>query len=227
MTAHPLDRPVWNSLRGRLSALASGDDAVVRIDPRYGPFAACAPGRNDALAGLLGEAGEEIWLVEPELVEPPAGMVVVRTAPLLQMVADSPLPEAGHDDGITVLGENDAADMAAIATATAPGPWGTLTHRYGTFYGIRREGRLIAMAGERFKPADGFAELSGVCTYPEFRGQGLARRLILRVMMGFAARGETPFLHTYAANAGAIALYETLGYRARRELMVTVLGKAA
>jgi predicted GNAT family acetyltransferase len=46
-------------------------------------------------------------------------------------------------------------------------------------------------------------------------------------MAGFAARGETPFLHTYAANAGAIALYETLGYRARRELMVTVLGKAA
>ena len=227
MTGHPLDRPVWNSLRGRLSPLASGDDAVVRIDPRYGPFAACAPGRNDTLAGVLGGAGDEIWLVEAEPVEPPAGTVVVRTAPLLQMVADGLLPQAGNDDGIAVLAEDDAADMAAIATATAPGPWGTLTHRYGTFYGIRREGRLIALAGERFKPAAGFAELSGVCTYPEFRGQGLARRLILRVMAGFAARGETPFLHTYAANAGAIALYETLGYRARRELVVTVLGKAA
>ncbi|QCI92757.1 GNAT family N-acetyltransferase [Novosphingobium sp. EMRT-2] len=227
MTAHPLDRPVWNSLRGRLSALASGDDGVVRIDPRYGPFAACAPGRTGALVGVLGEAGEEIWLVEPELVEPPAGMVVLRTGPVLQMVADDPLPEVGNDDGIAMLGENDAGEMAAIASATAPGPWSTLTHRYGTYYGIRREGRLIAMAGERFKPADGFAELSGVCTYPEFRGQGLARRLILRVMAGFAARGETPFLHAYAANAGAIALYETLGYRARRELVVTVLGKAA
>lgn len=227
MTTHPLDRPVWNSLRGRLSALASGDDGVVRIDPRYGPFAACASGRTGALARVLGEAGEEIWLVEPELVEPPAGTVVLRTAPLLQMVADGPLPQVGNDDGIAMLRENDAGEMAAIASATAPGPWSTLTHRYGTYYGIRREGRLIAMAGERFKPADGFAELSGVCTYPEFRGQGLARRLILRVMAGFAARGETPFLHTYAANAGAIALYETLGYRARRDLVVTVLGKAA
>jgi hypothetical protein len=103
MTAHPLDRPVWNSLRGRLSALASGDDAVVRIDPRYGPFAACAPGRNDALAGVLGEAERKSgwWNLN---WSNPGGMVVVRTAPLLQMVADSPLPEAGHDDGITVLG---------------------------------------------------------------------------------------------------------------------------
>ena len=227
MTAHPLDRPVWNSLRGRLAPLASGDDGVVRIDPRYGPFAACAPGRIEALAGVLGDAGEEIWLVEPEPVEPPAGTVVLRTAPPLQMVADGPLPEGGDDDGIAVLGEDDASEMAAIATATAPGPWSTLTHRYGTYYGVRQEGRLIAMAGERFKPADGFAELSGVCTYPEFRGQGLARRLILRVMAGFAARGETPFLHSYAGNAGAIALYESLGYRARRELVVTVLGKAA
>ncbi|KAJ8134364.1 hypothetical protein OY671_012423, partial [Metschnikowia pulcherrima] len=127
-----------------------------------------------------------------------------RTAPSLQKVADSPSPEAGHDDGITVSGENDAADMAAIATATAPGPWGASTHRYGTYYGIRREGRSIAMAGERFKPAEGFAASSGVCTYPEFRGQGSARRSISRVMAGFAARGETPFSHTYAANAGAI-----------------------
>lgn len=227
MTAHPLDRPVWNSLRGRLSSLASGNAAVVRIDPRYGPFAACAAGQTDVLAAVLRDAGDEIWLVEPEPVAAPAGTVVLRTAPLLQMVADGALPETGNDDGIVVLGEDDAAEMAAIASATAPGPWGTLTHRYGTYYGIRREGRLIAMAGERFKPADGFAELSGVCTYPEFRGQGLARRLILRVMAGFAARGETPFLHSYAGNAGAIALYETLGYRARRELVVTVLGKAA
>jgi predicted GNAT family acetyltransferase len=37
------------------------------------------------------------------------------------------------------------------------------------------------------------------------------------------ARGETPFLHVYATNTGAIGLYETLGFTLRREMTMTVL----
>ena len=36
-------------------------------------------------------------------------------------------------------------------------------------------------------------------------------------------RGEMPFLHAYADNRGAIALYESLGFRVRCEVNVTVL----
>jgi predicted GNAT family acetyltransferase len=36
-------------------------------------------------------------------------------------------------------------------------------------------------------------------------------------------RGETPFLHVYAANSGAIALYQALGFRFRAALTFTVL----
>jgi predicted GNAT family acetyltransferase len=79
------------------------------------------------------------------------------------------------------------------------------------------------MAGERMRPAPGFAELSGVCTWPQFRGRGYAGRLTRRVLAGFVARGDTPFLHSWADNFGAIALYETLGFRIRRELVLTVL----
>jgi predicted GNAT family acetyltransferase len=76
------------------------------------------------------------------------------------------------------------------------------------------------------RPAVGFAELSGVCTWPEFRGKGLAARLMSRVMTGFVARGDVPFLHTYSDNAGAIGLYQRLGFDARRAMVVTVLSKA-
>jgi predicted GNAT family acetyltransferase len=142
------------------------------------------------------------------------------------MIADGPVAAYVADPEIEALVEADAAEMAARADLTEPGPWRPLTHRYGTFYGIRREGRLVAMAGERMRPAPAIAEVSAVCTLPDYRGQGLAARLIRHVVAGFAARGDTPFLHSYAYNAHAIRLYESLGFRARSAMMVTVLGRA-
>ncbi|MCW1384156.1 GNAT family N-acetyltransferase [Novosphingobium sp. KCTC 2891] len=225
-TGHPLDRPVWNALGGRQASLAVARGDVRRLDPAYGPFAAAAPGCKAALAGLLHDIADEVWLVEPGTVPPPPGTRTVRTAPLLQMIADGGLPLAPHEADIVPLGEGDVPEMTALALATEPGPWGPSTWRYGQFYGVRIDGRLAAMAGERMRPGDGLAEVSGVCTWPEFRGQGLAARLIRRVVAGLIARGDTPFLHSYAGNAGAIRLYESLGFRPRREMVATILGKA-
>lgn len=226
MDPHPLDRPVWNSLRGRLSHLATPHGGVLRIDPDYGPFAAAEPGAEADFTSCLRSSDHEIWIVEPEEVAPPPGLRVIRTAPLLQMIADGPLPAFDDDPEIVALSEEDVPEMTALALATQPGPWGPRTCYYGQFYGIRREGRLAAMAGERFRPAPGLGEVSGVCTWPQFQGQGMAGRLIRRVMAGLAVRGDVPFLHSYAGNAPAIRLYESLGFRARRAMVVTVLGMA-
>jgi ribosomal protein S18 acetylase RimI-like enzyme len=224
-----LDRQVWNMLHGRLAHLAQGPDAAKRIDPRYGPFAASCDRSDEAqaaLAALLEGPDDRLWLVEPEVAPCPPGARIVRTAELVQMIADGEPPNGEDTDPeIIALGEADADEMAEIALATEPGPWGTLTHRYGQFYGIRIDGRLAAMAGERMLPAPGLAEVSGVCTWPEYRGQGLARRLIKRVMAGQRARGDVPYLHSYAHNAGAIGLYESLGFRTRRTMWVTVLAR--
>ncbi|MXP40894.1 GNAT family N-acetyltransferase [Altererythrobacter soli] len=224
-----LDRPVWNSLTGLQAGLAIASGAAVRIDPGFGPFAAARDREEDAqtaLAALVRAPGDEIWLVEAEEWPAPSGLTVLRTAPLLQMVFEGVPADCPEDGRIELLGESDAAAMYALAHATRPGPWSTTTHRYGPFYGVKRDGRLLAMAGERTRPAKGLAEVSGVCTDPAARGEGLATLLMRRVMADFAARGDRPFLHTYADNAEAIALYETLGYRARREMVVTVLGRA-
>ena len=226
MIPDPLLRPVWNCLNGRQSHLAVASGAAVRIDPGYGPFAAARDASDEAqaaLAAVLTGPDDAVWLVEAEPWPAPPGTRVVRTATLLQMVAEAPQPPQPGDGEFAVLGEADAAEMAALADATEPGPWGLLTHRYGQFYGLRDGDRLIAMAGERMLPAAGLAELSGVCTYPEFRGAGLATRLIRQVMASQMARGDTPFLHSYAGNVGAIRLYEQLGFRARREMVATVL----
>lgn len=221
-----LDRPVWHSLRGRQAHLAQAHGQALRIDPAYGPFAAAAPGHEADLADCLLSADDEIWVVEPAALAPPPGTRVIRTALLAQLVGTKAPVETPADPAIVTLGERDIEEMTSLALATQPGPWGPATCHYGTFYGIRQEGRLAAMAGERMRPAPGSAEVSGVCTWPEFRGQRMAARLIRRVMAGLLARGDTPFLHSYAGNAAAIRLYESLGFRIRRELVVTVLGVA-
>lgn len=128
-------------------------------------------------------------------------------------------------DEPVVLGEADAAEMLALATLTRPGPFFVRTHRLGRFLGIRRGGRLVAMAGERLRPP-GFTEVSGVCTHPDHRGHGHAARLMRAVADAILARGETPFLTCYADRPATIALYERLGFRTRATIQATILSPA-
>jgi predicted GNAT family acetyltransferase len=228
MTDHPLDRPMWNCLNGRQSGLAIATGDAVRIDPLYGPFANArdqSEVAQAALAALLRDAEDELWIVESEPWPAPPGTHIILQKELLQMVADEPQAPLAGDASALLLDDTDVPEMTALALATEPGPWGEKTHRYGNFYGFRHEGELQAMAGMRMLPAEGFAEVSGVCTWPKWQGRGFAGQLIRRVMADMVARGDTPFLHSYAHNAHAIRLYESLGFRARRAMMVTIIRK--
>lgn len=222
-----LERPVWSALTGRQSPLSLGQGAAVRFSPQYGLFAAVpdySPASLDDLAALVRAHGD-VALVEPEAPPPVPGLTVRSQALCWQMVAETPSPVGEPAFRITPLGEADAAEMLALATLTAPGPFFSHTHQLGRFIGVREGGALIAMAGERMQP-DGFTEVSGVCTHPDHRGRGYAAGLILAVAANIRARGEVPFLHSYAANRGAIALYEALGFEFARELTMTTLTAA-
>ncbi|MDO8323720.1 MAG: GNAT family N-acetyltransferase [Phenylobacterium sp.] len=223
---HPLDRPVWSTLSTRQRALALGDERALRFEPRYNVFGAAADGSPENLAALaeLIPADGTLWVVEAEPFTPPPGVVVRKAAVCAQMVAERPRP-GDPDFAFEDLTEADAPQMLALATLTEPGPFLEATHQLGAFVGIKQDGRLVAMAGERMRP-DGFTEVSGVCTHPDHRGRGYAGRLMRVVAGRITARGETPFLHSYASNLGAISLYESLGFVIRREVTATVLAKA-
>lgn len=217
---------MWSTLSTRQRALALGDERALRFEPRYNVFGAAADGSPENLAALaeLIAADGTLWVVEAEPFTPPPGVVAVKAAVCAQMVAEAPKPgdpTFAYED----LTEADAAQMLALATLTEPGPFFEATHRLGAFVGIKQDGRLVAMAGERMRP-EGFTEVSGVCTHPDHRGRGYAGRLMQVVAGRITARGETPFLHSYASNLGAIRLYESLGFMIRREVTATVLAKA-
>jgi predicted GNAT family acetyltransferase len=227
MTAsHPLDRPVWNALTGRQADCALGGGAARRFARDYGPLTGARDASPESQAALAALPCDEtgLWTLEAEAVAPPPGMVVSHSADCVQMVADgavAPDPNFAFVD----LGEADAAEMLALATLTRPGPFAERTGRLGAFIGVKQDGVLIAMAGERMRPV-GFTEISGVCTLPEHRGKGLAGALIRVGLARIKARGEIPFLHSYASNSAAIGLYESLGFRVRQAAVLTVLMRA-
>lgn len=181
-----------------------------------------SPQALQALAALV-LPGEQIYLAQVPAIATPPGLRLVKGAPALQMLGGA--LDAGDDRDVVELGEPDAAEMLALAQLTRPSPFMALTHRMGRYIGVRQHGRLVAMAGERFRQP-GFTEVSGVCTHPDARGQRLARRLSALVAARIAARGEQPYLHVWAENAAAIALYEALGFRARTAIHVAVFERA-
>ena len=227
MSGHPLDRPVWSALTTRWRPLALGTNRALRLDPAYGPFAAAADTSPESLAALaeLAPADGVLARLEAEPRPIPPGLTATREATAVQMVAET-LTAGGPDLDFIDLSDADGPEMLALATLTQPGPFAARTNRLGRFIGIRINGALVAMAGERMRP-EGFTEVSGVCTHPDVRGRGYAAALMRVVAGRILADGETPFLHAYADNAAAIGLYESLGFRVRQTIHVTMLARAA
>lgn len=224
-----LDNVAWHSLNGPLARFAErasdpeGSPAVaLRFDPEVGVFGAVD--RLDAaswraLARLLGVGGS-CALNRPVVPPPPVGWQELVRIPLFQMVAESLIERTSFD--FEQLGPDDADDMLALATLTEPGPFLARTPELGRFVGVRREGRLVAMAGQRIR-APGFVEVSAVCTHPDARGEGLGGALTLEIAHDIRARGDLPILHVAQANESAVRLYRKLGFRIRSSPEVVIV----
>ena len=221
---HVLDRPTWASLTTHHASLSEGNALARRFVRNVNLFASSRDDTPAALAALadLVKPQESVFLLQASKIVVPPGLVEVKAAKGVQMIAIRDVPFEGMRDDILTLTDKDAPEMLALATLTEPGPFLARTHMMGTFLGIRIGGRLAAMAGERMR-FPGYTEVSGVCTHPEFRGRGLARRLSAAVVAGIRARGDQAFLHAWQTNNSAISLYEGLGFKVRTEVNVAVL----
>ncbi|MBR1268332.1 GNAT family N-acetyltransferase [Bradyrhizobium sp. AUGA SZCCT0222] len=224
---HPLDQPIWSALTTRQQALAEGDTVARRFPLAIAPFADMEDMSPESFAalGALMSGSEIAVLFTSEAVSVPDDFKTLLAETGEQMVgtpAQSSLP--GVD--IVTLGVADVPEMIALVELTKPGPFSTRTHELGMFLGIRIDGQLVAMTGERMKPGN-YTEMTAVCVHPSYRGRGYAQALLGAVARGIVDRGEIPFLHVFSSNTSAIALYQRQGMEIRRRLHVTVLQKKA
>lgn len=219
---HVLDRPAWHALTGPQAHHAHGTSLARRFHSDIGPLAAPRDHSPEAIAELAALAPAEgvLATILARPMDLPASVEIVRCSPALQMVMDVPPAPFDHPD-IEMLSPDDAAEMRALAELTEPGPFSSRTHELGTFWGVRENGRIIAMAGERMRLA-GYGEVSAVCVHPDARGRGLGAILTRKAAATVGARGLKPFLHVYADNAAAIATYERVGFRVRSKVIISM-----
>ena len=223
--SHPLDHPIWTALTTRQQALAEGGALARRFPTLIAPFADIADtsARSFAALGAMMLGSEISVLFTPELVTAPAEFKVLLAETGEQMVGTPAAVSAGGVDIVT-LGIEDVPAMMELTALTKPGPFSLRTHELGTFLGIRVDGQLVAMIGERMKP-ENYTEITAVCVHPSHRGHGYGQMLLAAISRQILARGEIPFLHVFTNNHSAIALYQRQGMEIRRQLHVTVLQK--
>jgi len=225
----PLENAVWHSLVGDLAHLAQASPAdeprAVRFDPAVSVFAAVGdeptPASWSSMAELVGPGGTAV-LFRADPVEP-EGWTTLGQLDGFQMlgpeVAGEPI-DAG--DGLVRLTAADVPEMLELVARSEPGPFDVRTIETGRYFGARRDGHLVAMAGQRLRCA-GWVEISAVCTDPAHRGLGLARRMVGAVVADIREEGATPYLQVKVDNEPALALYRSMGFETVRTVSAVAL----
>ena len=222
---HPLDNVIWAALSTRQAHLAEGAGDARRFFPDVSVLAGIAqptPAAYASLAELCG-TGDRVSLWDAESYRPQPGWELVVGAPLFQMICEKTsaleTPSAAMIETLTSV---DVPDMLALTQLTKPGPFSRRTHELGGYLGIRVNGQLAAMCGERLR-VPGYSEMSAICTHPDHTGKGYAGLLMQEVARHMVARGDIPILHVRQDNTRAISLYERMGFRVRASFHFAVL----
>ena len=213
-----LDEPIWNALSGSQAKYSIGGNTAKRYQRDTVPFASFANLESPdwAALGRLVTIGEQLLI--PAIALPDdSGFKAVYIGYVRQYVYRAKMPPRVRGDIFaTTLTVTDIPEMLNLAVEAKLGAMMKNALDLGRFIGIRSQGKLVSMAGERIN-VDKYREISEVCTAPDHVGQGLATFLVSRLVTDIIECGEVPILHVNVDNARAIAVYERIGFEYRKD----------
>jgi ribosomal protein S18 acetylase RimI-like enzyme len=223
---HILDNPAWNALITSNKAFSEGNDTAKYFPKEVSPFVATAEISVENFNLLNNTIPFESYFIfiAPHDIVIPEQWTIVQYLKCLQMVFEGDLPAGILEDGLVQLTEQHVPQMLELTQLTNPGPFINRTIEFGHYQGIFDGDKLVAMAGQRLNPAP-YAEISAVCTHPDYLGRGYAGKLLMNQVKRIKAASEIPFLHVKAENERAIKVYEKLGFVTRKEMSFYVLKK--
>jgi len=212
-----LDHPVWYSLQEEHHELSAEYDNIRFYKPKYCPFGEFIE-QDKTTTGI----NEYSLLTEDFYVvgNSPAFSNNIKLKKELvchQMLLKEPF-DLVISECITELKTiNQKIDLLKLVNLVQPGYFKDNTSDLGSYYGIYKDHKLVAVTGERMK-MNKYTEVSAVVTHPEYTGKGYAKQLIKHTTDEIFKENKIPYLHVAESNTGAIKLYKKLGFSTRRKI---------
>lgn len=214
-----LTNPVWHSLETVHRHLRLGDDLMKRYPATILQVMGCANPENLDLNEIraIVTPGEHIYMVGMLPVLPNTWKLKAAIECLQMVYTQTSNIELSSGEIILELDARDAPEMLELVNLVQPGFFYSNTCLLGRYIGIRKNNKLVALAGERLKMT-GFSEISAVSTHPDYTGRGYARLLTAQIANKNIDQGNIPFLHVRSANERAIKVYDSLGFTEVRKI---------
>lgn len=220
-----LDNPVWYSLIETHQELALVYDDIRFYDPDFCPFGAAVQplGKTSTSLKEYARLSPDFYVVgdRPQL---PESLRIQKELICRQMVLNQNI-SLNIVDEIIHLKPQHYAELVALVNLVQPGYFKDKTPGMGNYYGISKDGALVAVTGERMN-MNAYTEISAVVTHPKHTGRGYAKQLIGHTSYEIFKQQKIPFLHVAESNVGAIKLYEKLGFVHRRNIRFWNIGPA-
>ncbi len=224
---HVLDNPAWNALVSGNKNLSQGEGQIRYFDEAVSPFVGFEENNAANFQQLydLSPQNRVFGFVSSAEIEIPAPWQVSLYLNCLQMVYEPTDINTAHEAiGLTALTEEHIPQMLALTKLTNPGPFAERTIDFGHYHGVFDGDKLVAMAGQRMHVFN-YAEVSAVCTHPDYLGRGYAKQVLQFQVRRILAAGEIPFLHVRYDNQRAIEVYESLGFVTRKTIHFYIMKK--
>ena len=211
-----LDNPVWHSLSETHQKFSVNYEGIKFYHPDYCPFGGCNSRENTSESlSEYSKLTDGFFIVGNKPVLPDM-LKIKKELVCLQMIIKNKIITEIKDEIIALNHEHTEA-LYNLVTLVQPGYFKQKTPMLGNYFGIFKNGQLIAVTGERMQ-MDHFVEVSAIVTHPDHIGKGYAKQLIAHSVNHIFDQNKTPYLHVAQSNTRAIKLYERSGFTTRRTM---------